>query len=404
MTRRPHTKSRNGCQSCKNRHVKCDEGRPSCQKCRDFGIQCDFSDISSTFSTPEGTPPPDSIPSSQKKRGRPRKGWNYVPQNPANSSYSNSSESTGISNIDDLRLLLQYTEKTALTFTKGRRVTRMWQSAVPELGLKHPFVLELLLSFAAFHLSQTSTDRRDRFLYLAEKHQSAGLVGLTAAIANIGSSNGVAVYVSVILTCYLHLAKGPIDGDYLLFSSEGSPPWRTMFRGIKSVDEITSGKAFDVLLRNVDDLVDEEPIETDDKVVLHCPQRLWFEVFEDLRRHPAFQDGSKVDVKIKILESLSDIFKRTFGTIEDHPENPGETGHLPFAWLYSVDDTFLQLAQERDAVSLVILSFFALLLKRLDSHWWLKGWAEHIVLSIRNLVPSEYHRFIDWSVEQMQTI
>ncbi|KAJ9143419.1 hypothetical protein NKR23_g6550 [Pleurostoma richardsiae] len=38
--RRAHTKSRKGCDNCKLRHEKCDEGKPSCQKCLVFGVSC----------------------------------------------------------------------------------------------------------------------------------------------------------------------------------------------------------------------------------------------------------------------------------------------------------------------------------------------------------------------------
>lgn len=38
--RRAHQKSRNGCQACKGRRVKCDETKPSCIKCVKLGHDC----------------------------------------------------------------------------------------------------------------------------------------------------------------------------------------------------------------------------------------------------------------------------------------------------------------------------------------------------------------------------
>ncbi|KAL6237495.1 hypothetical protein BDW75DRAFT_228680 [Aspergillus navahoensis] len=38
--RRPHTKSRAGCQRCKEKHVKCDEVRPTCGACARYGVPC----------------------------------------------------------------------------------------------------------------------------------------------------------------------------------------------------------------------------------------------------------------------------------------------------------------------------------------------------------------------------
>lgn len=41
-TRRPHTKSRNGCIECKRRHIRCDEGQPSCTNCEVAERTCFF--------------------------------------------------------------------------------------------------------------------------------------------------------------------------------------------------------------------------------------------------------------------------------------------------------------------------------------------------------------------------
>ncbi|KAI6355253.1 hypothetical protein MCOR25_008267 [Pyricularia grisea] len=36
------SKVRTGCQTCKTRHKKCDEGRPACEQCLTAGWDCDF--------------------------------------------------------------------------------------------------------------------------------------------------------------------------------------------------------------------------------------------------------------------------------------------------------------------------------------------------------------------------
>ena len=38
--RRTHKKSRTGCQACKQRHVRCDERRPSCSSCDKRRVPC----------------------------------------------------------------------------------------------------------------------------------------------------------------------------------------------------------------------------------------------------------------------------------------------------------------------------------------------------------------------------
>lgn len=38
--RKFHHKTRDGCSTCRARHIKCDEGKPTCQKCLSRGIEC----------------------------------------------------------------------------------------------------------------------------------------------------------------------------------------------------------------------------------------------------------------------------------------------------------------------------------------------------------------------------
>ncbi|KAL7914359.1 hypothetical protein GGI35DRAFT_439980 [Trichoderma velutinum] len=42
VIRRSHVKSRNGCQACKRRRVKCDEFRPICRRCLFTGSECEY--------------------------------------------------------------------------------------------------------------------------------------------------------------------------------------------------------------------------------------------------------------------------------------------------------------------------------------------------------------------------
>jgi hypothetical protein len=43
-SRRSHVKSRNGCNRCRARHIRCDETLPECMRCRKQEYRCDFLD------------------------------------------------------------------------------------------------------------------------------------------------------------------------------------------------------------------------------------------------------------------------------------------------------------------------------------------------------------------------
>ncbi|KAF0635538.1 hypothetical protein FPSE5266_08454 [Fusarium pseudograminearum] len=43
-TRRPHTRSKTGCLTCRKRRVRCDGGKPTCARCISAGRDCEFAD------------------------------------------------------------------------------------------------------------------------------------------------------------------------------------------------------------------------------------------------------------------------------------------------------------------------------------------------------------------------
>ncbi|KAH6663144.1 hypothetical protein EV126DRAFT_513507 [Verticillium dahliae] len=43
--RRSHTKSRKGCETCKRRHIRCDENFPQCRNCTKHKIRCPYNDM-----------------------------------------------------------------------------------------------------------------------------------------------------------------------------------------------------------------------------------------------------------------------------------------------------------------------------------------------------------------------
>ncbi|EXK28367.1 hypothetical protein FOXG_20189 [Fusarium oxysporum f. sp. lycopersici 4287] len=45
-TRRPHTRSKTGCLTCRKRRVRCDGGKPTCTRCVSAGRACEFADPS----------------------------------------------------------------------------------------------------------------------------------------------------------------------------------------------------------------------------------------------------------------------------------------------------------------------------------------------------------------------
>lgn len=53
---RSHTKSRKGCETCKKRHIRCDENFPQCKNCTKHKIRCPYNDLPVQEARPNGPP------------------------------------------------------------------------------------------------------------------------------------------------------------------------------------------------------------------------------------------------------------------------------------------------------------------------------------------------------------
>ncbi|KAJ8606164.1 hypothetical protein MRB53_041171 [Persea americana] len=109
-------KSRTGCTTCKQRHLRCDEGRPSCQRCMDAQRICGYASISSSALT---TSPGPSFQDSKL-------------------AFSLSSNETQ---------LLQYFVNN-VPEQIARSTTRFWQQELLQLCHHERFVLDAVLSFS----------------------------------------------------------------------------------------------------------------------------------------------------------------------------------------------------------------------------------------------------------------
>lgn len=72
-------------------------------------------------------------------------------------------------------------------------------------------------------------------------------------------------------------------------------------------------------------------------------------------------------------------------------------------WLWMVSDEFMPLlrapTQTQEAVA--IFAHFGVLLKHHETHWWLKGWGDHIVRRASEVLDQEHQAWIEWPLREM---
>ncbi|KFY97445.1 hypothetical protein V500_02063 [Pseudogymnoascus sp. VKM F-4518 (FW-2643)] len=143
--RRSHTKSRKGCDTCKRRHIRCDENFPQCKNCTKHNVHCPYID------TPEEpdllwTPKIEAEIDHWQKTGIfPFPELSIYPQ-PNPQAFS----------AEDLRLMHHVAGiSTELGMIDAGSLT-IWANQIPlflKIGSTYGFVMHALLAFSATHIA-----------------------------------------------------------------------------------------------------------------------------------------------------------------------------------------------------------------------------------------------------------
>lgn len=92
--------------------------------------------------------------------------------------------------------------------------------------------------------------------------------------------------------------------------------------------------------------------------------------------------------------------KKSFGQAHANATAPYELIDA-FIWVYLVAEDLLPLLRVPTQESVAIFAFFCVLLKKLDGHWWLQGWAEQLIAQAHALLDEEGRLWIQWAVKEV---
>ncbi|KAF2671243.1 hypothetical protein BT63DRAFT_210969 [Microthyrium microscopicum] len=146
-TRRRHQKSRNGCNSCKQRRLKCDEKRPQCGQCQYRNSDCNYT----------------IVPANQAKQAQ------KVVLGPACATSGREEEKAAVLTLLQQSATAYHTDsgyqlhhtfelidhwhEVSVPCIGSPPVQQMMQEKGIKLGLEAPFLLHAILTFSATHLA-----------------------------------------------------------------------------------------------------------------------------------------------------------------------------------------------------------------------------------------------------------
>ncbi|CAH0037103.1 unnamed protein product [Clonostachys rhizophaga] len=353
IRRKWHVKSRNGCDTCKMRKIKCDELHPECWNCIKKGLRCNFKPL-----RPMAVKEPPDIE---------------------------------LEHLEHLELLHHFTISTASTLANESEIRDLWRVWVPQIALSVRYVLEGILALAALHKARYNPERRESLEARAMEYHNASLARALPLVTHPNRHNGAHLFLFGVLTLLFSLAKPRTADDIFLVGSGVVPEWLYLLRGIDTVIEAESA-------------IEASPIS----LIFRATNPS----FEYWRSHEPVEHGALTALKANIraraqasnqktlldaVEALQRSFTiRSRDTLQFQHKMRGF-----YTWLYDISDEYLKLLRQGDCEALCVLAFYSVLLKDLERHWWLEGWAVHLLQRIYLLLDEEHQLWIRWPVEEV---
>lgn len=152
--RRSHTKSRKGCETCKRRHIRCDENFPQCRNCTKHKIRCPYNDMPPSEERSASPEKPDLLWTPEIESAVEQ--WRLTGLFPFPSLNIYPAPDPQSLTREELRLVYHIAEISHQLVTIGASEFTLWTRQIPtiiRIGASHRYVLHALLAFSAMHIT-----------------------------------------------------------------------------------------------------------------------------------------------------------------------------------------------------------------------------------------------------------
>ncbi|KAH8589986.1 hypothetical protein B0O99DRAFT_522306 [Bisporella sp. PMI_857] len=196
--RRSHTKSRKGCETCKRRHIRCDENFPQCRNCTKHNVRCPYMDM----------------PVQEDRQATPEKAdllwtpeieteielWQQTGNFPFPELFIYPAPNPQYFSFEDLRLIHHVASVSRELGNHDASNFTIWTRQVPlflKIGSDYKFVMDALLALSATHLAWLTSC--PLAANIASAKTGAALQGLHEAIGEFSRLNSDAVLAASLL-------------------------------------------------------------------------------------------------------------------------------------------------------------------------------------------------------------
>lgn len=326
---RAHTKSRNGCDQCRTRRVKCDEQGPPCTNCTNRALECTYLKVAARANRT----PPSNLERSQSRSPVTKLGPSQI-------------NSCG---IDSLELMHKFSTDTFHSLCVTDSENQTWQITIPRLALKHDYLMNGILALASMHIA-ISAEPPEALLYhdAGLQYYNRSLTPFRKAIDSITPQNSDAVFAHSIVMIAIGIATprltaATITGNIVILFE--------LLQGVRKILQV--GQSWITLgLFSKGEFWKKTPDELDPDTeealahLLALNDEIMIGVYAEQHR-----------VNVEVISHLRHCYAKFVRSADPAPV---------LAWLARVDKDFVDSLRCRQPFSLLILMYWGVLLTELD--------------------------------------
>ncbi|PKX90561.1 Zn(II)2Cys6 transcription factor domain-containing protein [Aspergillus novofumigatus IBT 16806] len=392
-----HRKSRNGCQRCRARRVKCDEARPVCRDCHRHGVAC-------LYDRSEGQPP--TAQTEQQRRSTP-----HAPSPPSQIALAGSHEAATAAATTalcsrprwegeyhaytELRLLHHFTIGTSLTLPGAhlQSIKDCWSIEVPRLAFVYKPLLYAIFAISALHLYKSKSHETDlvgvRAVYLerALRDHRVCVGSIDTRIADAACFTCILL----LIDAFTSLQDRPLD-PY-------RPPmeWMQLVRGSVSVFDAALSAIQESKSARIFSIIHSSPSFTEPNFTAgscDCGHFSYLLPSEDYGE----EDGEQLRLPtLEIYRSTVAYINSVWLAIEAQ-EHPAMICRRLMVFPLIVSQEFLKLLKEMEDRALVILAHYFALSATLTDIWWVGHTPHREVLAIGKMVNGQWVTSMSWAL------
>ncbi|KAG7140459.1 Sterol uptake control protein 2 like [Verticillium longisporum] len=345
--RKAHSKSREGCLQCKERHAKCNEVHPQCGPCHRADMSCSYSAPSLSIT-------------------------------PLNED-----------SVADLELLEQWHRRQITGHLSDS--ARSLESSLVRLGFSHHYLLNSILALTALEL-YSEDQSRFKWYARAVAHQQTALSRVKPHFKSPEATDQQALLGFSAFTSMYAVAE-PFMRPHQLraFQPAQFDPVDELLRAFHFGRCTTSfvQQSFPPALVTESWLLLPSMTRQGDAFQGPSAKFPQFQPLVDRVRH--LSDHSQ---EMACLSSISQLIGR-IATLVDNPTEP-EKGKVIWGWGLEVHQDFLDMCSARHSVALAVLAHLAVLMTFYREHWCLRSWPTGLLSHVKGVLGDEWKDVIQW--------